>query len=124
MTDEVYVPAGWPEQVPPPGARDFEQEAVNWLLDLCPADYRGYDAWRRHPRALAWIAAQHVEGEVAVMREAYRRARVDLGERLPPAAVSEVLGVLEREGLRLRAAARAAELVRDALDGRRFTPRL
>ena len=95
-----------------------------WLLDLCPADHRGYDVWRRYPRALAWLTVQHVEGQVAALREAYRRARVDLRERLPPGVVPEVLAVLEREGLRLRASARAAELVRDALDGRRFTPRL
>ncbi|WP_040634507.1 hypothetical protein [Mobilicoccus pelagius] len=122
--DEVHVPPGWPVEVPPPGDDDFVESAVGWLLDLCPADYRGYDVWRRHPRALAWIAVQHVEGQVAVMREAYRRARVDLGERVPPEALREVLGTLEREGLRLRAAVRAASLVRDALDGQRFTPRL
>ena len=121
---DAQVPPGWPEGVPPPGAAGFEEAAVSWLFDLCPADYRGYEAWRRHPRALAWIAVRHVEGEVAVMREAYRRARVELGERLPPDAVPEVLGVLEREGLRLRAAARAAALVRDAFDGRRYVPRL
>lgn len=95
-----------------------------WLLDQCPADYRGYDVWRRHPQALAWIAARHVAGEVEAMRSAYRVARVELGEQLPPEAVPEVIAALEAEGLRLRAVARAADLVWQAMSGVRFVPRL
>ena len=41
-----------------------------------------------------------------------------------PGGVTEVLGVLEREGLRLRAAARATDLLAQALAGGRFIPRL
>ena len=97
---------------------------MGWLLDRCPADYRAQGVWRRHPVALAWIAARHVEGQVQVMREAYRQARVDLADHVEPRVVPEVLGALEAEGLRLRADALAAALLRDAFQGATFTPRL
>lgn len=95
-----------------------------WLLDQCPAEYRSYEVWRRHPEALAWIAARHVAGEVEAMRSAYRVARVELGERLPAEAVPQVVEALESEGLRLRAVAHAADLVWQAMSGKRFVPRL
>lgn len=95
-----------------------------WLLDQCPADYRLYEPLRRHPAALAWIATRHVEASVEAAREGYRRARVELGESLGPEGIAEILAVLEREGLRLRAVARAASLVSEALQGGRFIPRL
>ncbi|MCO5309243.1 MAG: hypothetical protein M9891_08135 [Austwickia sp.] len=118
------VPAGWPPGVPPPDAPGWERAAVAWLLDQCPADYRLYEPLRRHPAALAWLAANHVAAQVEAARESYRRARVELGESLGPGGVTEVLGVLEREGLRLRAAARATDLLAQALAGGRFIPRL
>lgn len=95
-----------------------------WLLDRCPADYRAQETWRKHPVALAWIAARHVEGQVEVMRDAYRRVRVDLADHVEPSALPGILGALEAEGLRLRADARAAALLRDAMEGATFRPRL
>lgn len=118
------VPAGWPPGVPPPGAPGWERAAVAWLLDQCPADYRLYDPLRRHPAALAWLAARHVAAQVEAAREGYRRARVELGESLGPEGVAAILAILEREGLRLRAASRAADLLAEALTGGRFVPRL
>lgn len=118
------VPPGWPPEVRPPGAPGFEQSAVAWLLDQCPADFRAYAAWRRHPRALAWVACTHVDAQVSAMRQAYRNARVELGDQLTPTALRDVLGDLEVEGLRLRAVARSAALVRDALWGVVFVPKL
>ena len=50
------LPPGWPPAVRPPGSPDWERTAVEWLLDLCPADYRGYPVLRRHPLALAALA--------------------------------------------------------------------
>lgn len=121
---EPRVPPGWPPGVPPAGADGWRDRAVSWLLDYCPADYRGYDGWRRHPLALAWIAGMHIDAQVAVMREAYRSARVRLGGELPPEAVAEVMRTMEVEGLRLRAAAHAARLLTDALEGKTWVPRL
>lgn len=118
------TPPGWPAQVRPAGADGWVDTAVGWLLDQCPADYRGYAAWRRHPVALAWVTTRHVDAELEAARAAYREVRVDLGDHLTPEALGEVLQVLEAEGLRLRAAARAAGLLYDALQGKRYVPRL
>ena len=124
MSENAAAPPGWPPQVPPPGVEGWREASVGWLLDQCPADYRLHDVWRRHPGALAWIAARHVQGQVTVMREAYRQARVDLTGRVPAGSMPEVLAALEHEGLRLRATARAATLVTEAMGGKRYVPRL
>ena len=118
------APAGWPRSVPPPGAPGWEQAATSWLLDQCPADFRAYDAWRRHPVALAWVATWHVDAQLTAMREAYRRIRVDLADELPPRAFGQVMEHLSVEGLRLRANARAVRLIQDAMRGKTYTPRL
>jgi hypothetical protein len=97
---------------------------VSWLLDHCPADYRGYAGWRRNPVALAWVAVRHIDAQLEVMRAAYREVRVDLGDLVSPEALAQVQADLEAEGLRLRASARGARLVYDALQGKRYIPRL
>lgn len=88
---------------------------MSWLLDQCPADYRGYRAWRRHPAALAWIATRHLEAQLEAMRKAWREVRADLGPLLPAGSLGEVLDALAREGLRLRANHRASCLLLEAL---------
>lgn len=118
------VPPGWPAPVPPPGHHGWQVPAASWLLDFCPADYRRYAAWRRHPVALAWLATRHIDAQLAAMRQAYREARVELGDQLGVEALAEVLADLEAEGVRLLAARRSAGLVHDALRGRRHVPRL
>lgn len=117
-------PPGWPDRVPPPGVRGWESAAVAWLLDLCPADYRGHAVLRRHPAALAWLTERHVDAQVEAMRGAYRTVRVDLGEVLPEGTLGALLVCLEHEGLRLRAAQRGIALIREALDGSVFIERL
>jgi hypothetical protein len=117
-------PPGWPAAVPPPEVAGWEVPACAWLLDHCPADYRGYAGWRRHPVALAWIAVRHIDAQLVAMRQAYRDARVDLADQLGPEGLSQVLADLETEGVRLLAARRAAGLVHEALTGKRFVPRL
>ena len=125
MSDVVQGgPPGWPRGVPPPGAPGWEQAATQWLLDQCPSDFRAYDAWRRHPVALAWVATWHVDAQLNAMRESYRRIRVDLADELPPRAVPQVMEHLSAEGLRLRATARAVRLVHEAMRGKTFVPRL
>lgn len=118
------TPPGWPDRVPPPGSAGWQQRAVSWLLDHCPADYRGYAAWQRHPLALAWVATQHIDGQVAAMRVAYRTARVELGEEISIDGLSEVLAAIEAEGIRLIAAQRSAQLIEDALRGKAYVPRM
>ena len=98
--------------------------AVSWLLDHCPSDYRGYAGWRKNPVALAWVAVRHIDAQLEAMRQAYRDVRVDLGDLVSAEAISQIQSDLETEGLRLRASARAARLVYDALQGKRYVPRL
>jgi hypothetical protein len=110
--------------VPPPGAPDWEQAAAAWLIDLCPADFRAYPVLRRHPVALAWMAAQHVAASREAMARSLGRARADLAEVLAPRALEEVLGTLEHEQARLMSAARGVQLIEQALRGQRFVPRM
>ena len=97
---------------------------MSWLLDHCPPDYRRYAGWRRHPVALAWVTVRHIGAQLEAMRQAYREARVELGDHLTPEALEQVLADLEAEGVRLRAAERSARLLHEAMQGRRFIPRL
>lgn len=110
--------------MPPPDSPDWPAAAVSWLLDHCPSDYRGYAGWRRNPVALAWVAVRHIDAELEAMRQAYREVRVDLGDLVSEQALAQIQSDLAAEGLRLRAAARAARLLGDALQGKRYVPRL
>ena len=49
------MPPGWPREVPPPAVEGWQHRAVAWLLDVCPPDYRRYDAWVHHPVALSGV---------------------------------------------------------------------
>lgn len=117
------VPPGWPRAVPPAGSPGWEDRAVTWLLDQAPADFRTYPLLRRQPFVLSWLVVRMLDGQVDAARAAYRVVRQDLRPLGPP-AVDEVLVLLEEEGARLLARRRAAALVRDALGGRQFLPRL
>jgi hypothetical protein len=97
---------------------------VAWLLDLCPADYRAYEVFQRHPAVLARAAAIHVGAGIEAARRALATARQDLRDVVPPEAVTAAVAAYEREGARMSAAARAVDLVEQALRGRRFVPRL
>jgi hypothetical protein len=117
-------PPGWPSVVPPPESEGWQVPAVSWLLDPCPADYRGYAGWRRHPVALAWVATRHIEAQLVAMRQAYREARVELDDHVSSEGLAQILADLEAEGVRLLAARRSAQLIHEALEGKRFVPRL
>ena len=95
-----------------------------FLLDVCPADCRGYDVLRRHPVVLARFAAHHVDGALAAARTGYSRARSELRDSVPPEVVTAALAAYETEGARLVATARQVALVEAALRGRRPAPRL
>ncbi|MET0740642.1 MAG: hypothetical protein ABWZ26_03715 [Candidatus Nanopelagicales bacterium] len=118
------TPPGWPREVRPPDAPGWELSAVAWLLDQCPADYRGYHVLRRHPVVLARFAARYVDGALAASRTAYATLRADLRDQVEAEVLVDALTACEREGARLLATQRAVGLVEEALRGKRFVPRL
>lgn len=118
------APPGWPKEVRPPGALDWEATAVRWLLDVCPPDYRAYDVLRRYPVVLARFAATHLSAAVEAARDGLASVRAELRGVVPPDAIEAAVAAYEREGARLVATARAVALVDAALRGRRFAARL
>jgi hypothetical protein len=121
---EALAPPGWPRGLAPPGAPSWEQAAVSWLLDQCPADYRAHEVLRRHPVVLARFAAHHVDASLAGARSAYASARRELGDQVAPEVVDAALRALEAEGARLARAAREVALVEEALQGHRWKQKL
>lgn len=116
----LYVPAGWPEGVRPPGSDDWEPTATAFLLDCCPADYRAYAVLRRHPVVLARFAAEFVESQVRACREGLGEARAALGEVVAPDVVEAATQAwLEQEAV-LRRRRREVALVEEALRGKVF----
>ncbi|MDX6285310.1 MAG: hypothetical protein QOG53_795 [Frankiales bacterium] len=120
----AHAPPGWPAEVRPPDAPDWERTAVAWLFDLCPPDYRAYDVLRRYPVVLARFAAGHVAAAQEAARAGLGTARAELRDAVPPEAVESAVAAYERESHRLVGTARAVALVEEALRGRRFVPRL
>ena len=118
------APAGWPREVRPPGATDWERFAVSWLLDLCPPDYRGYDVLRRHPVLLARFAVLHVEASQAAVSRGLSEARGVLRDVAGESEIAAALEIWERESARLLGARRAVGLVEEALRGRRYVARM
>jgi hypothetical protein len=118
------TPPGWPAEIPPPDAPDWERRAAGWLLDLCPPEFRGYDVLARQPRLLAYLAGHQVDAAIAGTRSALASVRADLRGVLPPPSMGEALDVLERELARLEGARRSVDLVEEALAGTRRPPRL
>ena len=118
------VPPGWPPEVLPPQAPDWERSAVAWLFDLCPPDYRAHEVLRRHPLLLARFAAGHVAANVQAAREGLRTVRAELAGQLGPEVIEAAVGAYDREGRRLVQAGRQVALVAEALTGKRWVPRL
>ncbi len=121
---DATLPPGWPDEVRPPGAPDWERTAVAWLFDLVPPDYRAQEVLRRYPVLLARFAADHVAAGLAAARVGWRTVRVELADHLPVEAIEAAVKAYEREGARLAAAARGVEVVAGALRGERWIPRL
>ncbi len=119
-----FLPAGWPPAVLPPGVEDWERSAVAFLLDCCPADFRGYPVLRRHPVVLAQFAGQVVEAQVRASEDGLARARLSLREQVEPQVVEEAVRTWHEEIARLRAVRAGIGLVDDALRGMVFVPRL
>ena len=120
----AFVPAGWPEGVRPPGAPEWELTAVAFLLDCCPADFRGYAVLRRHPLVLARFAAHFVAGQCRSSQEGLAEIRTSLQRLVTPDVVEAAAQVWLEQAARLARTRRAVTLVEEALRGHVFTPRL
>jgi len=121
----TYVaPPGWPAQVRPPDAPDWERTAGNWLLDICPPEFRSYPALRRHIVVLARFAVLHVEACQAAVRQGLSEARSELRDVADLDTVEAAVQTWHAESARLLAVRRAVGLVEEALRGRRFVARL
>src|SRR6187200_2969243 len=119
----LVAPPGWPRQVRPPDAPDWERTAVNWLLDICPPEYRSYPALRRHVVVLARFAVLHVEARQAGINRGLSEARGALRDVADADAVEAAVDTHHRESARLIGERRAVGLVEEALRGRRFVAR-
>src|SRR5680860_1510075 len=117
---QLVAPPGWPRPVRPPGAPGWERTAVNWLLDICPPEYRRYQVLRRHDVVLARFAVLHVEASQAAVRRGLSEARAALSEVANPDTVDAAVDVWQAEAARLIGERRAVGLVEEALRGRRF----
>lgn len=120
----VYVPPGWPEMVRPPGSPGWERTAVVFLLDCCPADYRGYPVLQRHPIVLARFAHRFVEGQLAATKSNLAGLRASLADHVDRQVLDHAADVLLTEDARLVRVRRAVSLVEEALAGVEFRRRL
>jgi hypothetical protein len=118
------APPGWPREVRPPDAPEWERTAVGWLLDLCPPEYRSYPALRRHAVVLARFAVLHVEASQAAVRRGLSEARAELRDVAPHDVVDAAVETWLAEEARLSGVRRAVGLVEEALRGRRYVARL
>jgi hypothetical protein len=118
------TPPGWPREVRPPDAPDWERTASNWLLDQCPPEFRGYPALRRHAVVLARFAVLHVEACQAGVTRGLSEARAELREVAALDVVDAAVETWLAEQARLSGVRRAVGLVEEALRGRRYVARL
>jgi hypothetical protein len=97
---------------------------VAWLLDESPPEYRGLSVLRTHPEVLALFAVRHAEGALAAARTTAAGVRADLRDVVAPEVVAAAVGAADQEVLRTERVLRAACLVEESLNGRRWSPRL
>ena len=120
----LVAPPGWPSQVRPPDAPDWERTAASWLLDLCPADYRRFPGLRRHVVVLARFAVLHIEAQQLATRRGLSEIRGDLRDVADEAVVTAAVQTFQLEDARLLAVRREVGLVEEALRGRRYRVRM
>lgn len=119
-----YAPPGWPEGVRPPHSEEWEDTAAAFLLDCCPAEYRGYAVLRRHPIVLARFAAEHVASQVQACRDGIGGVRASLGPYVTPEVLDAALAAWHEQAELLRRRRREVALVEEALRGGVFVPKL
>ena len=122
--DRLVAPPGWPRAVRSPDAPDWEVTACAWLLDLCPPEFRGYPALRKHPVVLARFAVLHVEACHAAVRRGLSEARADMPQVADGDVVEAAVQTFLAEEARLLGVRREVGLVEEALRGRRYVARL
>jgi hypothetical protein len=124
MQTTVYLPPGWPDAVRPPGAPDWEQTAVAFLLDCCPADFRAYRVLRNHPVVLARFAAEFVAGQCETAKRGLAGIRTSLADLVSEQVVESAAQAWLEQDARLARIRRAVGLVEDALRGQTFVRKL
>src|SRR3569623_3582475 len=102
----LVVPPGWPREVRPPDAPDWERSACNWLLDQCPPDYRAYPALRKHAVVLARFAVLHIEADQAACKRGLSEARAELRQVADLAVIAAAITTWQAEDARLLAVRR------------------
>jgi hypothetical protein len=120
----AYVPPGWPTEVQAPGSPEWEASAAAFLLDCCPADYRGYPVLRRHPVILARFATAYVESQLTACHDGLGEVRASLGPLVEPPVLEAALAAWHEQGALLRRRRREVGLVEDALRGAVFVKKL
>ena len=119
-----YAPPGWPEEVRPPGAPDWERTAVAYLFDCCPPDLRGYEVLRRHPPVLARFAAVFVAAQQEAAERGLAETRTILDRRVDQRVIAAAVDAWSEQAARLVRNRRAVDLLEEALLGRVFVPRM
>ena len=109
------LPPGWPRSVPPPVGEGWVVDAVKWLLDQCPPEYRGYPVLRRHPVVLAVFTSAHVAALRGAAADGLAGVRPALAGQ-DPRTVEAAVAVLATEQARLELLGRAVAAVRDAVE--------
>src|SRR4051794_39369169 len=121
---ETQVPPGWPWGVRPPGADDWERQAIALLLDCCPPDFRGESLFTRHPLVLAIFAERCLQGQQRAAQDGLAQVRADLEDRMEQPVIDRAVDIWQAESARLARLAREVGLLRRALAGERFVPTL
>jgi hypothetical protein len=120
----AYAPPGWPDEVRPPGAPDWEVTATAFLLDCCPADFRSYRVLRNHPIVLAQFARHFVEGQSQAAQEGLAAVRTGLQDFVEPSVLEEATQAWLEQSARLVRTRRAVAMVEAVLRGRTFVPKM
>lgn len=121
---EAYTPPGWPEGVRPPHTQEWQDTAAYFLLDCCPAEYRGYPVLRRHPVVLARFAVEYVDSQLRACADGIGTVRASLGEHVTPEVLDAALAAWHEQAELLRRRRREVGLVEEALRGQQFVPKL
>ena len=123
-TGLAYAPPGWPGEVPPPGAPEWEVRATAYLLDCCPADFRAYRVLRNHPVVLAQFARHFVQGQSQAAQEGLAAVRTGLQDFVEPGVLEEATQAWLEQAARLARTRRAVALVEAVLRGTTFVPKM